>query len=161
MHFAVYATCIKVHHRHPDLSNKQTGWLEAHHCVPYIVRGEPTPGAQTPWTIQMLWKSVGNWQQRRRWTLFNRSDIGLSPASRETSQTNKPPKYCTMTRGQTISSSLKKKRKHTQWVRAPIRSKSNKRRLTSLDLKANEVRLGDGWQVSDRSTESLDCLPSK
>ena len=36
-----------------------------------------------------------------------------------------------------------------------------KRRLTSLDLNAKVVRLGDGWQVSCRSTASLDCLLSK
>ena len=92
---------------------------------------------------------VGN--RGGRWTLWNRDDIGLSPASRETTQTNKPPIHYTMSRGQNISCSLKKKRKHTQWVRAPIRSKSNKRRLTSLDLIPCE------W----RSTDSLDCLPSK
>ena len=34
MHFAVYGTCTKVHHRYPDLSDEQTGWLEAHHCFP-------------------------------------------------------------------------------------------------------------------------------
>ena len=37
-------------------------------------------------------------------------------------------------------------------------SKSNKRLPTSLDLKAMVVRLGDCWQVSGRSTDSLDCL---
>ena len=34
---------------------------------------------------------VGN--RGGRWTLWNRGDIGLSPASRETTQTNKPPKH--------------------------------------------------------------------
>ena len=56
-----------------------------------------------------------------RWTLWNWGDIGLSPASRETAQTNNPLKHYTKTGSQNISSSLKKKRKHTQWVRAPIR----------------------------------------
>ena len=28
------AACTEVHHRYPDLSDKQTGWLEAHHGVP-------------------------------------------------------------------------------------------------------------------------------
>ena len=28
-------------------------------------------------------------------------------------------------------------------------------------LKAKEVSLGDGWPVSGRSTDSLNCLPSK
>ena len=58
---------------------------------------------------------VGN--RGGRLTLWNRGDIGLSPASRETAQTNKPPKHYT----KNISSSLKKKIKHTQWVRDPIR----------------------------------------
>ena len=43
----------------------------------------------------------------------------------------------------------------------PKGSKSNKRRLTSLDMRAKLVRLGDEWQVSGRSTDSLDCLLSK
>ena len=43
----------------------------------------------------------------------------------------------------------------------PWGSKSNKKRLTSLDLKAKEVSLGDGWQVSGRSTDPLECSPSK
>ena len=34
MHFAVYGTRTKVDHVYPDLSDKQTGWLEAHHFVP-------------------------------------------------------------------------------------------------------------------------------
>ena len=38
---------------------------------------------------------------------------------------------------------------------------SNKRHLTSLDLKAKVVRLGDGWQVSGRSIATLECLLSK
>ena len=42
-------------------------------------------------------------------------------SNRETTQTNKPPKHYTKTGGQNISSSLKKERKHTQWVRAHIR----------------------------------------
>ena len=51
----------------------------------------------------------------------NRGDIGLSPASRETTETNKPPIHYIKMGGQNISSSFKKERKHTQWVRAPIR----------------------------------------
>ena len=34
---------------------------------------------------------VGN--RGRRWTFWNRGDICLTPASRETTQTNKPPKH--------------------------------------------------------------------
>ena len=55
-----------------------------------------------------------------RWTFRNWGDIGLSPASRKTSQPNKPPKT-TLKTGQNISSSRKKRWKHTQWVSATIR----------------------------------------
>ena len=65
------------------------------------------------------WSLIGN--RRLRWTFRNWGDIGLSPASRETSQTNKPPKHYTKMGVHNISSSLKKKRKHTQWVSATIR----------------------------------------
>ena len=34
-------------------------------------------------------------------------------------------------------------------------------RLTSLDLTAKVIKLGDGWQMTSRSTDSLDCLLSK
>ena len=34
MHSAVYVTHTKAHHKYPNLSDKQTGWLEAHHSVP-------------------------------------------------------------------------------------------------------------------------------
>ena len=60
------------------------------------------------------WSVVGN--RGGQWTLWNRGDIGLSPARRETTQMNKPPKHYTKTGGQNISSSLKKERKHTQWM---------------------------------------------
>ena len=89
-----------------------------------------------------------------QWTFWNWGNIGLSPAWQEPTEINKTPKHYTMMGGHNISSSLKKKRKHTQWVSA---SKSNKRHLTSLDLKAKVVRLGDGWHVSGRSIASLDC----
>ena len=54
---------------------------------------------------------------------------------------------------------IKKKVIHTLWVSATI--KSNKRRLTSLDLNAKVIILRDGGQVSGRSRDSLDCLLSK
>ena len=50
------------------------------------------------------------------WTFRNWGVIGLSPARRETTQTNNPPKHYT-----NIISYLKKKMKHTQWVSATIR----------------------------------------
>ena len=58
MHSAAYGTLTKVHHRYPDLSDKQTGWLEAHHWVPEIVQDDRHQA--------MLSKLVGNWQQRRK-----------------------------------------------------------------------------------------------
>ena len=69
-------------------------------------------------------------------------DIGLSPASMETTQTKKPMMHYTEMLGQNISRSLLKYRKHTQWVSASISV------LVSLDLKAKVIRLGDGWQVN-------------
>ena len=40
-----------------------------------------------------IWSIIGN--RRRRWTFRNWGDIGLSSASRETTQMNKPPKHYT------------------------------------------------------------------
>ena len=65
------------------------------------------------------WSVIGN--RRGWWTFQNWGDIGLSKASRETTQTNKLPKHYTKTMGHNISSSLKKKKKHMQWVSATIR----------------------------------------
>ena len=41
------------------------------------------------------WSVIGN--RRGRWTFRNWGDMGLSPASWETAQTNKPPKHYTKT----------------------------------------------------------------
>ena len=93
MHFTVYWTSIKVHHRYPDLSDKQTGWLEVHHRFPQIVQDDPTPDAQTPLTTLIYGNLsvIGN--RGGRWTLQNRSDFGLSPTSRETAGTTKTNNY--------------------------------------------------------------------
>ena len=48
-------------------------------------------------TILMLWKLVVIDNRIGRSTFRNWGDIGLSPASRETTQTNKPPKHDTKT----------------------------------------------------------------
>ena len=45
---SVCNTHTKVHHRYPNLSDKKTGWLEAHRCIPYIDGDGLAPGAQTP-----------------------------------------------------------------------------------------------------------------
>ena len=44
-----------------------------------------------------------------------------------------------------IDSFLQSKRKHTQYVSATIRDKSNKTRLTSLDLKAKVIILKETY----------------
>ena len=108
------------------------------------------------WSVIFLGGNRGGRRTFRNW-----GDIGLSPASRETTQTNKPPKHYTKTGGHNISSSLKKKGNIPNGSVPPKMSKSNKRRLTSLYLNAKVVRLGDEWQVRGRSTASLDCLLSK
>ena len=50
------------------LISKLGGWK--HISVPYIVRDEPPPDAQTPWIVLVLWKLVSNWQQRRTMDLL-------------------------------------------------------------------------------------------
>ena len=82
-----------------------------------------SPDTQTPWTILMLLKSVGNWK-RRRTSSGGPFGIRVTFAylqSWETTQTNKLPKYYIKTGGDNVSSSLKKMRKHSQWVSATIR----------------------------------------
>ena len=64
------------------------------------------------------WSVIGN--RGGLWTFWNRGDIGPCPASCKTTKTNNPPKHLTKMGGQNISSSLKKKWTHTQWVGAPI-----------------------------------------
>ena len=57
--------------------------------------------------ILMLWKSVGNWQQRRRVDLSKLGDIGLFIASRESTRTNEPPKHYTQKGAKAIKGSPK------------------------------------------------------
>ena len=65
------------------------------------------------------WSVIGN--RGVRWTFRNWGDIGLSPASHETTPANKQQKHYTKTEGgHNISSSLKKKRKHTEWISTTI-----------------------------------------
>ena len=51
---------------------------------------------------------------------------------------------------------VKKKRKHTQGLGCPHKGPSLTR--ATFDLNAKVLSLGDGWQVSSGSTDSLDCL---
>ena len=64
------------------------------------------------------WLVIGN--RGGRLTFWNWGDIGLSPASRETTQTKKLSKHHTET-GSQISRSLQKQRKHTKRVSATVR----------------------------------------
>ena len=90
----------------------------------------------------MLWKSVGYDIRGGWWTFRNWNEIGLSTASRDTTQTNKKPKHYVKNLGsEHISSTLRKKRKQTKWSLPPLWSKSYKTRLTSLNLKANVIWL--------------------
>ena len=99
-----------------------------------------------------------------QWTLRNWGDIGLSPASRETTKTNKHPEHCTKTGATTSAVFLRKRGNIPNDSVPPLGSNSNNIRLTSLDLKAKVVRLGDGCQVRCRSRvyrRWVSCLMSK
>ena len=60
------------------------------------------------------WMVIGN--RGGWWNCQNWGDIGMSPASQETTLMNMPKKHYTKTGGHNITSSLKIKRKYTQWV---------------------------------------------
>ena len=63
---------------------------------------------------------------------------------------------------QPFSSKREETYQEGQWVLQTYQgSKSSRRRSTSLDLKEKVIKLGGGWQVKCRSTDSLDCLLSK
>ena len=121
---AVYETPTLVHHRCPDLFDKQIGWMEAHHGVPQTVLDEPT---QMLKHLRQYWpfgnlSVIGN--GGGRWTSWDWGDIGLSPQSGKLHRRRSHPKP--HRRGVRI-----------HWVIIPNRSsppygtKSNKRRLTS------------------------------
>ena len=92
-----------------------------------------------------------NWQQKRTVDLSEfryLGDIVLSIARGETTKTNKPQKHFTKTGAITSAVLLRKGGNIPNESVLPLGSKSNKRRLTPLDLNTKVVRLGDGWQVS-------------
>ena len=108
----------------------------------------------------MLWKSVSNCTQRAV-DLSELGDIGLSPASRETTQTTKRSKHCTEGGGQNISSSLKIKRKHTKRFNAitTVQIKQETPNLTWPEGKGDKTRRR---MASERLViGSLDCLLPK
>ena len=81
-----------------------------------------------------------------RWTFRNWDDISLSPASRANTQTNSR-QNTTLRRGAKPSAVLLKSGNIPNGSVPSSGSKSNKRRLTSLDLKAKVIRLRDGWKA--------------
>ena len=99
------------------------------------------------------WPVIGN--RRGRWTFRNWCDIGLFPASRETTQTNEPPKHYTKTGGHNISSYLKKKRKHQTDRSALKRSfcstaerSYNAVHSTLMAVVASELEQPSPWSVT-------------
>ena len=79
MHYAVYGTRTEVHHRYPDLSDKQTGWLED---TTAFHKSSKTNRHQALKHLRQYW-CYGNWavigDRRGRWTFRNWGDISLSP----------------------------------------------------------------------------------
>ena len=91
---------------------------------------------------------------------MNSGDIGLAPASRETTQTNKATKHYAKTGSQNINSLLRKKETYPMGHSLHKGQSQIKRRLAAIYLNQKVVSLGDGWQVSGRLTDSLQ-MPSK
>ena len=96
------------------------------------------------------WSVVGN--RGGRWALWNRGDSGLSPASWETTQTNKP-RNTTLRRGARTSAVLWRKRwTIPKWVSDPIRIKVFKETpdLTRPEGKGGKSRsrMASEWQIN-------------
>ena len=70
--------------------------------------------------------------------------ICLSPASRESSQTERPPKRYTEIGARTSAVLLRKRVNNLNTSLSQYGSMSKKRRQTSLDLKAKVIRVGNG-----------------
>ena len=88
---------------------------------------------------------IGN--KERRWTFRNWGDIGLYPASREATQTNKASIHYTKTGSQNITCTVKKRGNMPNESVSRYGFKSNMRRLTSADPNTKVIRPGDGWYV--------------
>ena len=99
----------------------------------------------------MSWKLVSNWQQMRT--------VELSELWWHWPVSSTPPKHYTKTGGHNISSSLKKKRKHTQWVTATIRVQvlQETPHLTRPDRNGDKTRRR---MTSERQINSLPGLLS-
>ena len=106
-----------------------------------------------------------------RGTLWNNGDIGLSPASWETTQTNKPPKHYAKT-GARTSAVLVRTRGNIPNGSEPHKGPSltkdawphstwRKMWQVSWRLVLKELKENVTSKVSCRATDSLDYLPSK
>ena len=92
-----------------------------------------------------------------RWTFRNWGDIGLSPPRWKNSQTNKPQKHNTKTWAITSAVHLRKGGNIPKGSVPPYGSKSNKRRLTSLDLKAKETETDGKWEADQQPLWTACC----
>ena len=113
MHSAVYVTQQKcITGTQTFLISKLGGWKDttAFHKLSKTNRHQALKHLRQ-------YRCYGNWSvirnRRGRWTFRNWGDIGFSPASRETTETNKPPKHYTKMGAITSAVLFKKKRKHT------------------------------------------------
>ena len=108
----------------------------------------------------MLFKSVGTWggitdrfvdllKSGWHWLVFRKQGNYLNEKAAE---------HYTETGGQIITL-LKKKWKYTQWVNVTIRIQVKQETPEITRRKAMVIRIDDvtRWQVSSRSTDSLDC----
>ena len=108
MHSAVCGTHTEVHHRYPDLSEKQLGgWKDttAFHKSSKTNRHQVLKHLRQ-YRCYGNWSVVGN--RGGRWTLFFGIGVTLAclqQAGKLPRRTNKPPKHNTKTGGQNISSS--------------------------------------------------------
>ena len=110
MHSAVYGTCTKVHQSYPDISDKQTGWLGAHNCISINrPRRTDTRRSSTLVNTDDMENRLVIGNRGGQLTFRNWGDIGLSPASQDTTQTNKPPKQDNKTGGVSSAVLLKKR----------------------------------------------------
>ena len=135
MHFAVYVTqkCITGTQTFPI--SKLGGWKHttAFHKSSEANRHQALKHLRQYRCYGNL-SVVGN--RGGRWTLWNRLDIGLSPASRETTQANKPPKHYTKTGGgcKNISNFPKKMRKQEKNSKNTTNPKNQYFATTTLKL---------------------------
>ena len=136
MYFAVCWICTKLHHRHPGLPiSKLGGWQ---HTAAFNKSSE-TNRHQTLNHIRQYWcygNQSLNGNRGGRWALRNRGELPcLQKAGKLPRRTRR--RNTTLKRGARISAVLLRKRGNVpNGSVPPWGSKSNKRRLTSLDLES-------------------------